>query len=305
MEKRSFGKTDMQVSVLGLGSHELSSSTPEEVSQILNRALDAGLNVIDTAECYGWCEELIGGAAASRRSEYYLFTKCGHDSGLDDPDWSPRLLEKNIERSLQRLRTDYLDLVQLHSCAKAVLQRDEVIDVLQRARAAGKTRYIGYSGDRNDALYAVKLGVFDSLQISINIADQEAIDRVLRHATARGMGIIAKHPVANVVWKTGQPPADSHLRTYWRRLQVLNYDFLKKDLDESVSTALRFTLSVPGVHVAIVGTTNPDRWRQNAALLAAGPLSSSQYESIRARWRAATWWRQYLPGGRIGWHGWA
>ena len=68
-------------------------------------------------------------------------------------------------------------------------------------------------------------------------------------------------------------------------MQQLAYDFTQGDPKQAVGIALRFTLSVPGVHTAIVGTTKPGRWRENAALLAAGPLPKEQFEAIRARWR--------------------
>jgi aryl-alcohol dehydrogenase-like predicted oxidoreductase len=306
MEKRQFGKTDMLVSALGVGSYNtMNGSTVEEVRRLLDQALDAGVNVIDTAECYGLSEELIGQAVGHRRRDYYLFTKCGHAAGLSLPDWSSHLLEKSIERSLQRLRTDYLDLVQLHSCSQELLRRGEVIEALQRAREAGKTRYIGYSGDRRAALNAVKSGAFDALQTSVNIADQEAIELTLPHARVRRMGIIAKRSLANMAWKAQQKPADSStIQTYAKRLATLKYDFLTGDLEEEVSTALRFTLSIPGVDIALVGSANLEHWQHNATMMAAGPLPQAQFEAICRRWRALTWWRRGLPGGRLGWRGW-
>ncbi len=287
VERRVFGKTGLEVSVLGFGGSEIGyeRATPEAVERLLNGALDAGLNVIDTAECYLTSEELIGQAVAHRRQDFYLFTKCGHASGLAEPDWSPALLEASIERSLRRLRTDYLDLVQLHSCAKEVLEQGEVIDVLRRARDEGKTRYIGYSGDQDAALYAVECGAFDTLQTSISIADQEAIHLTLPRARERGLGVIAKRPIANAAWKTGRRPADSYQQVYWDRLQKLRYDFLQNgSLEQSISKALRFTLSVPGVHTAIVGTTRPERWQENARFVEAGPLSDEEFKAIRDRW---------------------
>src|ERR1700676_3564049 len=106
MERRPLGKTDMRVSVLGFGGSEIGyeHASEETVTTLLNSALDAGLNVIDTAECYGngvvSSEELIGKAVAHRRDDYYLFTKCGHASGFDQPDWDLTMLEQTIDRSL-------------------------------------------------------------------------------------------------------------------------------------------------------------------------------------------------------------
>lgn len=287
MEMREFGKTGMRVSVLGFGGAEVGYEgvPPETVERLLNSALDAGLNVIDTAECYMNSEEMIGRAVSRRRNDYYLFTKCGHPEGPAKEDWRPESLLQSIERSLRRLQTDRVDLVQLHSCSEAELRKGDVIDALKRARERGYTRFIGYSGDGHAARYAVECGQFDSLQTSVSIADQEAIDLVLPLARERQLGVIAKRPIANAAWKTGKPPESAYHQPYWERLQKLNYDFLHGPLDQAISIALRFTLSVPGVHTAIVGTTKPERWRQNAALLEAGPLPPELYEKIRSRWK--------------------
>ena len=287
MEKRNLGRTGMQVSVLGFGGSEIGYQhvAPQQVERLLGSALDAGLNVIDTAECYFESEELIGRAVSHRRGDYYLFTKCGHAQGFDLPDWDARLLAASIDRSLQRLKTDYLDLIQLHSCSKEVLRQGEAIEVLQRARDEGKARFIGYSGDSQDARFAVECGAFDTLQTSLSIADQEAIDLTLPLARERGMGVIAKRPVANAVWKNRTKPDDEYVRPYWDRLQKLDYDFLRNGMSEAIGVALRFTLSLEGVHTAIVGTTKPGRWRENAELLSAGALPAEQSEAIINRWR--------------------
>src|SRR5215472_886971 len=271
MEKRALGKTGINVTILGFGGAEIGfRGVPQQtVDRLLNAALDAGLNVIDTAECYINSEELIGQTVSKRRSEYFLFTKCGHDQ--DGDHWNPKKMAEQVDRSLKRLQTDRVDLLQLHSCTEEQLRQGDVIDVVRRARDAGKTRFIGYSGDGNAALYAVECGAFDTLQISVNIADQEAIDRVLPAAQVKGMGVIAKRPIANAAWQFTSKP-DPYYQPYWERLPALNYDFVKRDMRDAVSVALRFTLAASGVHTAIVGTTQPDRWRQNAELLNAGPL---------------------------------
>ena len=287
MERRKLGKTDLQVSVLGFGGSEIGYQAIPQVTvrKMLDAAFDLGVNVIDTAECYAYSEELIGHAVQGRRSDCYLFTKCGHPTGWGHGDWRPSSIIKSIERSLKRLRTDYVDLVQLHSCSETELRNGHVIDALKQARQRGYTRYIGYSGDGEAALYAIQSGEFDTLQSSINIAEQEPLDLTLSLASERQMGVIAKRPVANVAWSNGnRPPKDSYGYPYWERLQKLKYRFLQGELQDTVGLALRFTLSVPGTHTAIVGTTKPQRFQQNNEALEAGPLPNDLYQEIRSRW---------------------
>ena len=208
----------------------------------------------------------------------------GTPAAGDGGDWRASSLLASIERSLRRLATDYLDLIQLHSCSLAELGQGDAIAALERARERGWARYIGYSGDGAAARYAVECGRFDTLQISVNIADQEALELILPLARERELGVIAKRPLANVAWRSAQKPAEPYHQTYWSRLRALDYDFLRAAPDTAVATALRFTLSVPGVHTAIVGTTEPGRWEQNAALLEAGPLPPEEFDEIRRRW---------------------
>jgi aryl-alcohol dehydrogenase-like predicted oxidoreductase len=290
MEKRQLGKTGLQVTPLGFGGAEIGfeGAALETVEKLLNSALDAGLNVIDTAECYVNSEEMIGKTVAHRRDDFHLFTKCGHAEGFANPDWSAPALLRSIDRSLKRLQTDRVDLVQLHSCSEELLRQGEVIEALRKARSAGKTRFIGYSGDGSAARYAVECGAFDTLQTSVSIADQEAIELTLPLAVKHNMGVIAKRPIANAAWKTGKKPASDYHHTYWDRLQALDYPFLKGDLNASIATALRFTLAQPGVHTAIVGTTNPARWKQNAELVALGALPDAEVRAIRERWKTVT-----------------
>ncbi len=287
MEKRPLGTTGLEVTALGFGGAEIgfSRAEVEAVEAVLGAALDAGLNVIDTAECYGSGEETVGHAVSHRRNEFYLFTKCGHASGIELPDWSTELLEKSIDRSLQRLKTDYVDVLQLHSCSEDLLRQGEVIEVLNRAREAGKTRFIGYSGDGAAAKYAVESGAFDTLQTSLSIADQEAVELTLPLAHQKGMGVIIKRPIANAAWKHREKPDNGYILPYWERLQILDYDFLKAADD--VETALRFTLSQPGVSTAIVGTAKPGRWVENAELVRKGALPEAEVGAIRTRWKAA------------------
>ena len=300
IEYRLLGKTGLRVSSLGFGGSEVGyqAVAQKTVDKILNAALDAGINVIDTAECYADGEALVGKAIGRRRAEVVLMTKCGHArlesasaraSGYADNDWEPAMLARSIERSLKNLGTDHVDVMQFHSPPIATLKDGRVIEVIHKARERGQARFVGCSADSDEAVYAVESGAFDTLQISVSIADQEAIDRVLPKAAARGMGVIVKRPIANAAWRHGKrPPSDWYTRPYWDRLEKLDYDFLKRGGDDAAATALRFTLGTVGVTTAIVGTTRVERIAQNIAHAGAGALAPAEYEAIRARWRAVS-----------------
>src|SRR5262249_14884925 len=189
--------------------------------------------------------------------------------------------------------------IQLHSCSLETLRKDEVIQALEQARERGLARYIGYSGDGAAARYAVECGRFDTLQTSVSIADQEAIEGTLPLAIARQMGVIAKRPLATAPGQYEKNPTEPYYQAYWSRLKTLDYPFLNAASETAAGTALRFTLSVPGVHTAIVGTTRPERWQENAALLEAGGVSPRGVEGSRAGWGGGGegggggqgWWR--------------
>lgn len=294
LEKRKFGATDMNVAILGFGGAEIGFERTDQatVSKLLNAALDAGLNVVDTAECYIDSEVQIANAIGSRRKEYYLFTKCGHavDSGGRTADWSKAGILKSVERSLKRLKTDAVDLLQLHSCSLDELKKGECIEAVEQAKKEGKTRYVGYSGDSQAARFAVESGRFDALQTSVSICDQECVELTLPLAKEKKVGVIAKRPIANAVWRYDKAPDGGHL-VYWKRLQELDFDFAKgaareqQDAQGTAGVAMRFTAMQPGVDVLIVGTSKSERWAQNADLLRAGPLQKELAESIRARWK--------------------
>ena len=289
MEKRDFGKTGLRVSLLGFGLYEIrslaGSAGAEEAGRLLNAALDAGINFLDTAGCYGNSEELIGGAVAHRRDEYVLATKCGDATdGLAARPWTAEAVEESINRSLRRLKTDRLDLVQLHSCGADVLQQGDVTDALVRARDAGKTRFIGYSGDEDAALWAIESGIFDALQTSLNIVDQHAHSRLLKPAEKRGMGVIIKRPVANVAWSSGG--ASSSLPgDYPRRWQAIAEPGpIPGAPQDPIHLALGFVFAHPEVDTAIVGTSNLSHLRSNIELMERGvSIPSETVEELHSR----------------------
>ncbi len=289
MELRAFGNTNLRVSVLGFGGSEIGyQKVPQDqVNKILTRPSTPGSTSSTPPSAIPTAKRRSAPPSRTVARTSTSSPRVGHPTGdYAHEDYSAASIAMSIDRSLQRLKTDVLDLVQLHSCGKATLAKGECIQALEDAKKAGKTRFIGYSGDSFDAIAAVETGRFDALQISVSIADQQSIDAVLPLAAARSMGVIAKRPVANAAWKHAKEPVGDYGHEYWKRLQELKYAFLTKPLAESVAIALRFTLSQPAVHTAIVGTTKPGRWKENADSLRTGDLPAAGINVIRSRWKS-------------------
>jgi aryl-alcohol dehydrogenase-like predicted oxidoreductase len=286
MEMRELGRTGLKVSRLGVGLAEmghLSLAEAETAGRLLHAALDGGINFLDTAACYGNSEELIGKTLAERRDEYVLATKAGHvTGGYQGQAWTAETIRDSIGRSLARLKTDCVDLVQLHSCDVAILERGEVIQALLDAKQAGKTRFIGYSGDGEAARWAIESGHFDTLQISFNLLDQEPRRELLPMAQERGMGVIVKRPIANAVWGAN---AGSGRQTYRERAgQMADMGPIPGAPENSIALALGFTLAHDEVDTAIVGTRNPEHMKSNLALVENTlPLPDQVVEELHRR----------------------
>lgn len=301
MKTTDFGNTGLEITRLGLGLAEISrqerSKVVEEADRVLNAALDGGINFLDTAACYGRTEEIIGATVAHRRDEYILATKCGHTT--DDGDrgtpwtehksWTGAAVSESIDRSLRRLQTDHLDIVQLHSCDVDVLEHGEVIEALAQARDAGKTRFIGYSGDNAAARWAVDSGVFDSLQTSFNLVEQHARTKGLFEAAeARGMGVIIKRPVANGAWGKERSPYE-YADEYFRRAQIMEgMGPLPQAPEDPILLALGFVLAQPQVDTIIVGTHNPSHLASNVEMVTHRlPIPTETVDALQRRFEEA------------------
>lgn len=297
METRRLGNTDMQVTRLGVGLSEIGSEAVDEAraGEVLGLALDAGVNFLDTAACYGHSEEMIGRTVSWRREAYYLATKCGHVvGGYQGEAWGARTIRDSVERSLKRLNTEYLDLLQLHSCDVAVLERGEAIQALQQAKQEGKTRYIGYSGDNEAAQWAVESGLFDTLQTSFNLVDQQARFGLFEKARERGMGIITKRPIANGAWGANTSPS-RYADAYFERAQkMLSAGPVLGAPEDRISLALGFTFAHEEVDVVIVGTKTPEYMRANLATIRNDlPLAPEAVAALRERFeRLGRGWPQ-------------
>jgi aryl-alcohol dehydrogenase-like predicted oxidoreductase len=296
MNKVPFGRTGLRVSPLGFGAAPIGYLTTDQdrVSSILNVLLDQGVNVLDTAASYKGSEELIGNAVGHRRDEYVLVSKCGSQvPQAQGKAWSAELILSTVDASLRRLRTDRLDVMLLHSCDLGTLQKGEALGALVKARDAGKIRFAGYSGDNDAAAWAAQQPDIAVLETSINLVDQNNIDEVLPVARKHDVGVIAKRPIANSAWRGPQAFSGiypEYIRPYWERFQKIGLK--PQDLGFSgeqdwAEIALRFTLSLPGVHTAIIGTTNPDNARANVAAARKGPLPEDTVKKIRAAFTQA------------------
>ena len=290
MDKKRLGNTDMHVSRLGFGLSEIGSAelTDKEAAEVLNIALDGGVNFLDTAACYNVSEELIGRTVSGRRGDYYLATKAGHvTGGYEGEAWTAKTITDSIERSLKRLETDHLDLVQLHSCGVNILERGEAVGALQQAQQEGKTRYIGYSGDNDAAAWAVESGLFDTLQTSFNLVDQKARFGLFDRAKAQGMGVITKRPIANGAWGAEASPS-AYADPYFERAQeMMAGGDLPGAPGDRILLALGFTFLHDAVDVVIVGTKTPKYMRANIGLVKTQlPISEEAVTELHHRFEA-------------------
>lgn len=290
MEQRNFGNTGMRVSALGYGAgHIGDKDISEKRAEIfLNKVLDAEITLIDTARAYGLSEERIGNYLSSRRQEFVLSTKVGY--GIPGyKDWTFDCVRAGIDEALRVLRTDHIDIVHLHSCPIGTLEWGEPLRALEEAVRDGKVRVAAYSGE-NDALdWAVDSGRFGCVEHSLNICDQRVLENVLPRVQTKGLGIIAKRPVANAPWRFAECPVSHYAEEYWWRWKTMDVDPRGGDWQE---IALRFAAFTPGVHSCIVGTTNLEHLIQNVEIIGKGPLAPDLYDDIRAAFKANDpgWW---------------
>ncbi|HZQ34678.1 MAG TPA: aldo/keto reductase [Dehalococcoidia bacterium] len=287
------GRTGLQVTALGFGAMELRGEprgrpvTPEQAQQVLNGALDAGINYIDTSIDYGRSEEFIGQFISGRRGEYFLASKCGclvgappAPAGQRNPhDFSRENIIAGVNQSLARMKTDYLDVVQFHASPSAeTLEQQAAIETLRDLQREGKIRFIGMSSTLPNIEQHIDMGVFDVFQIPYSATDRQH-EEVVTRAGEAGAGIVIRGGVARGAVEQGASEAAQR----WEQARL-------DDLLDGMSRQafmLRFTLSHPQLDTTIVGTLNPDHLRENLAAAQAGPLPADVYEEAKRRLAAA------------------
>ncbi len=302
MKIQRMGRTGLKVSEICLGTMTFAHQADERTSfAILDRAAEAGVNFIDTADCYpvpptpetaGATEAIIGRWLAGRRDRFVLATKCrirvGH--GPNDEGLSRRHILRAVEDSLRRLQTDYIDLYQAHS-PDPETPLEESLRAFDDLVRQGKVRYIGCS---NYPAWQVALGVgisarlglarFDCVQPRYNLLHREIEAELLPMCRDQGIGVIVYNPLAGgflsgkyaaldvlpegtrfTLGKTGE----LYRERYWHRAQLEAVQQLKKHFDAKgkslVSVAIAWVLAQPGITSAIIGASKPEQLRESLA----------------------------------------
>src|SRR5687767_14876458 len=265
LPRTTLGRTGLEVTKLGYGAMELRGAprgpeiSDEEAEKLLNAVLDAGINFIDTSPDYGRSEERIGQFISHRRSEYYLASKCGCVPGAQlgggrTHIFTAENVRAGVEQSLQRMKTDYLDVVQFHaSPSKRDLESEGALDELLMLRREGKVRFIGMSGTLPNLTEQIAMGVFDEFQIPYSAIQREHEDAIAR-ASKAGAGIVIRGGAARGA------PTDWEGRTNYTlpgdagrdRWEQARLDELLDGMSRMEFT-LRFTLSNPDLGTTIVG----------------------------------------------------
>jgi aryl-alcohol dehydrogenase-like predicted oxidoreductase len=297
---QTLGRTGEDVTMLGFGAMELRGEprgpaiSDEDAGVLLNAVLDEGINLIDTSIDYGRSEELIGQFLAGRRDEFFLASKCGCPLGDAPPGASPPFphdyratnIRAGIEQSLRRMRTDRLDLLQVHmSPSRAQMEADETVETLTALREEGKTRFLGMSGTLPNLPDHISMGVFDVFQIPYSAVQREHEDLISR-ARAAGAGTLIRGGAARGAaaedkgWSHG--PIGLADGEGQRRWELSGVEDLLGEMSR-MEFVLRFTLSHPGLSSTIVGTSKIAHLRSNVAIAEKGPLPADLYEEARRR----------------------
>jgi aryl-alcohol dehydrogenase-like predicted oxidoreductase len=293
------GRTGITVSRLGYGSMELrhtdTSARPDldrvGAGALLNEVLDSGITYIDTSPTYGPAEELIGEFLSSRRDEFTLATKTGfvvEELPARRHVFSREVLRAGLEWSLRRLRTDYVDLVQLPgSPTPGELRALGTLEGLEALRAEGKCRFFGISGWLPNLSEHLDWAAFDVFQIPYSVLEQENAS-LLPVAASAGIGTVIRGGVAQgSVIASGDAPAGA--RPEDRNRNAAQQTWVSAGLDELLEGStrgdfmIRYLLGNPHLNTAIVGTSSIGHLHENVAAARKGPLPAEVYAAAEER----------------------
>lgn len=290
------GRTGLEVTKLGYGAMEIRGSRiwggrhveDHQAETILNAVLDNGITFIDTANDYGRSEEYIGRYISGRRSEYVLATKCGctvvrRDDTTDDTPhvWTKENLFRGLHESLERMKTDYVDIIQLHNPSVEQTEEGDLVAALQEMKDQGKVRWIGISSTEPHLQTYIDQGVFDTFQIPYSALERQH-EQLIQAAADSGAGVIIRGGVAR-----GEPGAGLGAADRWSTWEQAKLDELLDPGEKRTQFLLRFTNAHPGMNTNIVGTLNPEHLAENIAA-ASKPLPADTYAEAKRRLDAVT-----------------
>jgi aryl-alcohol dehydrogenase-like predicted oxidoreductase len=296
LPQNALGRTGLPVTTLGYGAMEVRGSRiwggrhldDADAETILGAVLDNGITFVDTANDYGRSEEYIGRYLSHRRDEFVLATKCGctvvrRDDTTDDTPhvWTRDNLFRGLHESLDRMRTDHVDLMQLHNPSVEQCESGELVAVLQEMKEQGKVRWIGISATNPHLDTYIGWGVFDSFQIPYSALEREH-EQLIQAASDSGAGVIVRGGVAR-----GEPGAGLGSQDRWAAWDAAKLDELLDEGETRTGFLLRFTNAHPGMDTNIVGTMNVEHLKDNIAA-AARPLPADTYAEAKRRLDAAS-----------------
>ncbi|MDD4279682.1 aldo/keto reductase [Candidatus Sumerlaeota bacterium] len=279
MKTRNLGTTGMMVSEIGFGALEIGRDwaqdvntnfahlTQKEATTLLNKVLDNGINFIDTAPAYWFSEEYIGKALKTRRDEFYLATKVGEycDKNGSVFDYSYSATLKFIDSSLQKLQTDHIDLIQIHSASKQVLEDGDVMRAMFAAKQAGKVLHIGMTGGVEECCLAIRLGGYETIQVPFNMLTPQALKVLFSLAKDHQVGVIIMRSLAGgKLTRKYEALKDEAVKAQIAKLDNLATE--AADVKSLAHLAIAFVMNQEAVSTAIIGTRNAKTLEENIEL---------------------------------------
>ncbi len=284
MDYKQLGTSELRISRIGFGGMSLE---PGSGTAIIHRAIDLGINYFDTADLYdkGMNEELFGTALKPHRNNIILATKVGNQWRADGSgwDWNPRkdYILKAADESLRRLKTDYLDLYQLHG-GTIDDNIDETIEAFELLKQQGKIRYYGISSIRPNVIkeYVMRSSIV-SVMMQYSILDRRPEESCFDLLSSRNIGVLARGSVAQGLL-AGKPPKN-YLNYSEEEVDIVAkaVGFVAGEKRSAAETALLYVIQNPAVTSAVVGIRTPEQLEDAAAVLNVQPLSKSEINFLK------------------------
>lgn len=287
LEKRLIPRMNESVTFLGFGAlsigrdwgmwwgqdrgigEDLARPQEKEAIDVLHQVLDLGINLIDTASAYHRSEVRIGKALSDRRNEFILASKCGEHNREPDTyyDFSYQAIRSSIDRSLELLQTDQVDIMQIHfgPDPEKVIADGETLAAMQDAKNEGKIRFLGASIDGKLATECIQSGAFDVMQMEYHLLNRQNEENIYLCKEA-GIGVFIRRGLAGGRLTERVNKAIVHeVEEQERILKLL--DLVKNDGEKLTALALQFLYQNQGIHSVLVGTKKLNHLQQNIDLL--------------------------------------